>query len=78
MTGGDGELVFFLTDADLFTCVRMAGDFGDGVMLKSYKNCILFCLLRFIPMCVVAAEGGILEVLPMVYHMISASAGRNE
>lgn len=29
-------------------------------------------------MCVLTAEGGILHVLPVFYHMISASAGTNE
>jgi len=36
VTGGDGGLVFFLTDADLFAYVRMEEDFGVGVMLRMH------------------------------------------
>lgn len=79
LTGGDGGLVFFLADLDLFTHLRIEGEFRVWLVLRIHWNCnrtVFYSVSGDLYECAVAPEGA--AGVAFGYYMISPSAGRTK
>lgn len=76
LTGDDGGLVSFPCWWGFHYTFKDGGRLWGwtyaGDTMKLNENYILLCLLWFIQICKLAAESGILKLLPLVHSVISA------